>query len=150
MGASTSPVAPGPALGPSPRPAGRSRGQAVGRQGERPPATGAWRATQAQGAVARLPGDGSRVSSPGARSVKGDPQGLETAPGPRQARADGSGSGLWRSGTSRRRARTLREAPGPRLNPVAPTAGSSTRGGWGQRLMLSGAPAVSQPGHNGL
>lgn len=144
------PSGPGPCPGTFAAPRRPLPGQAVGRQGERPPATGAWKATQAQGAMARLPGDGSRVSSPGARSAKSGPQGLETAPGPRQARADGSGSGLWRSGTSRRRARTLREAPGPKLNPVAPTAGSSPRGGWGQRLMLPGVPAASQPGHSGL
>lgn len=95
------PSGPGPCPGTFAAPRRPLPGQAVGRQGERPPATGAWKATQAQGAMARLPGDGSRVSSPGARSAKSGPQGLETAPGPRQARADGSGSGLWRSGTSR-------------------------------------------------
>lgn len=82
-------------------------------------------------------------------SQKWPPGFLERVPGPRQARADGSGSGLQRSGMSSRRVRTLREAPGPRLKPVASTVGSSTRGGWSQLLMLPGAPAASQPGHSG-
>lgn len=75
-------------------------------------------------------------------------QGLETAPGRHAPMAPAPGCGAADEPLA---GEDPAEAPGPRLNPVTPSpGGSSTRGGWGQRLMLSGAPAVSQPGHNGL
>lgn len=140
MGASTSPWPRALPLGPSPR-RRPLQGQAVGRQ----------EAPASYGRLESHPGSGRRGSgfqAAGSRSFQSGckvgqvtPQGLETAPGPRQARAGGSGRGCGAAGRAAGGRGPCGRRPDRGLQPVAPTAGLLHARGWGQRLMLSGAPA---------
>lgn len=78
----------------------------------------------AKGTADPLQDDRSRVACPGTGSVKCGPQGSERVESaPKQARAEGSGSGLGRSGRAageRRRGDTARSAVATRL--IAPSS----------------------------
>lgn len=77
------------------------RGAAPAREGARPLQVPE-KPPRAKGTAGRLQGDESGVVSRDAECVTCGPQGSERVPEPRQARAEGSGSGLGRSGKSSR------------------------------------------------